>query len=164
GPQGEAIYDKFSAHDREFRQIGAGIWHDTGKWFAGGEWSRAYTDTMIAPGDSWYVTGGYRFGKLTPYLTYSGTRTHFDNIPSLSGPPFVVGGLNNLLHALLRLVNQTTITVGTRWDFAENMAFKAQFDHIKPENNSNGTLTNVQPNYDLGDSVNLLSFTLDFVF
>ncbi|HEU4709518.1 MAG TPA: hypothetical protein VFS17_09410, partial [Methylophilaceae bacterium] len=47
GPQGEAIYDKFSAHDREFRQIGAGIWHDTGKWFAGGEWSRAYTDTMI---------------------------------------------------------------------------------------------------------------------
>lgn len=167
GPEGEEIYDEFSIHDRELSQLALGVWHDPGKWFVGGEWSHTFSDTFIPPGNSWYITGGYRFNKLTPYLTYAQTRTSHGTLPllsSASGPPFVVDPLNNLLISLVRPSRQSTITLGTRWDFAENAAFKVQLDHIMTEENSTSLLFNVQPNFDEGDSVNVLSLTMDFVF
>ena len=162
GPEGEAIYDEFSIRDREYSQLALGVWHDPGKWFAGGEWSRGFSDSFIQPGDSWYITGGYRFNKLTPYLTYSKTRRDHGTTPQLSGP--TLAPLNDLLFTFVGPIRQSTITVGTRWDFAENAAFKVQLDHIMTEENSNTLFTNVQPNFDEGDSVNLLSLTVDFVF
>ena len=167
GPEGEEIYDEFSIRDREYAQFTLGVWHDPGKWFVGGEWSRAFSDTFLQPGNSWYVTGGYRLNKFTPYLTYSQTRLSHGSIPMLSaasGPPFVVGPLNDILVAVVRPIRQSTVTVGTRWDFAENAAFKVQLDHIMTEENSNSNFINVQPNFDYGDSVNVLSLTVDFVF
>jgi len=164
GPQGDAIYDEFSLRDREYTQLAFGIWHNPGKWFAGGEWSRGFSDSYIQPGDTWYITSGYRFNKLTPYLMYSKTRRDHGSTPQLSGPPATVGPLNDFLFALTGPLRQSTITVGTRWDFAENAAFKVQLDHIMTEENSNSLLWNVQPDFDFGDSVNVLSFTVDFVF
>ena len=167
GPEGEEIYDEFSIHDREYAQFTVGVWHDPGKWFVGGEWSRAMSDTFLQPGNSWYVSGGYRFNKFTPYLTYAQTRLSHGSIPMLSaasGPPFVVGPLNDLLVAVVRPIRQSTVTVGTRWDFAENAAFKVQLDHIMTEENSSTNFINVQPNFDYGDSVNVLSLSVDFVF
>jgi len=167
GPEGEEIYDEFSIDDRELRLLTFGIWHDPGKWFAGAEWSRSSTDSFIPPGDSWYVSGGYRINKFTPYVTYSEVRNSHGSIPLLSAasaPPFVTEPLNNLLVAVVRPLRQSTITLGTRWDFTENAAFKVQLDHIMTEENSNSQLINVQPNFDEGDSVNVLSLTVDFVF
>ena len=164
GPQGEAIYDEFSIRDREYSQLALGIWHDPGKWFAGGEFSRSFSDSFIQPGNSWYVTGGYRFNKFTPYLTYAQTRRSHGTIPQLSGPPFVVGPLNDLLVSVVRPIRQSTISLGTRWDFAESAAFKVQLDHVMTEENSNSLLYNVQPDFDYGDSVNVLSLSVDFVF
>lgn len=167
GSEGEEIYDEFSIRDREYAQFTLGVWHDPGKWFVGGEWSRAFTDTFLPPGNSWYVTGGYRINKFTPYLTYSQTRLSHGSIPMLSaasGPPFVVAPLNDLLVAVVRPIRQSTVAVGTRWDFAENASFKVQLDHIMTEENSSNNFINIQPNFDEGDSVNILSFTVDFVF
>lgn len=167
GPEGEDIYDEFSIHDREYSQLALGVWHDPGRWFAGAEWSRGYSDTFIQPGDSWYITAGYHFHKLTPYLTYAQTRRSHGSIPTLSaasGPVFVTEPLNNLLIGIVRPIRQSTVTVGTRWDFAESAAFKVQLDHIMTEENSSSLLYNVQPDFDLGDSVNILSFSVDFVF
>lgn len=164
GPEGEAIYDKFKLRDREFSLLALGGWHDPGKWFVGGEWSRHFSETGIHPGDSWYLTGGYRLGKFTPYLTYAQTRRSYGTIPQLSGPPGFIDPFNEILNLIYRPIRQSTVTVGTRWDFAENAAFKVQLDHIKTENNTSSLFTNVQPNFDPGDSVNLLSFSLDFVF
>lgn len=174
GPSGEKIYDEFSIKDREYAQLGLGFWHDPGKWFIGGEWARGFSDTFIQPGDSWYMAGGYRIGKFTPYLTYAQTRRSHGNIPLIdatTAPPFTpVDLFNNILNSttypigIVRPVRQSTITVGTRWDFAESAAFKMQLDHIKTEENSNTLFINPQPNFDYGDSVNILSFSLDFVF
>lgn len=167
GPEGEEIYDEFSADDREISLLALGVWHDPGSWFAGGEWSRQFSETFIQPGDSWYVTAGYRIKDFTPYFSYAQTRRSHGSIPLLtaaSGPPFVVGPLNDLLTAVVRPLRQSTVSVGTRWNFAENAAFKVQLDHIMTEDNSSSLLSNVQPDFDFGDSVNVLSFTVDFVF
>jgi len=170
GPEGEEIYNEFSIHDREYSQLALGAWHDPGKWFVGGEWSRGFSDTFIQPGDSWYISGGYRINKFTPYVTYAQTRRSHGSYPLLNpanNPPFLAGAVNTLngvLSSIVRPVRQSTITLGTRWDFAENAAFKVQLDHIRTEENSTSLLYNVQPDFDLGDSVNVLSFTVDFVF
>lgn len=167
GPEGEEIYDEFSIHDREYSQLALGVWHDPGKWFVGGEWGRGFSDSFIQPGDSWYVSAGYRINKFTPYLTYAQTRRSHGSVPLLTAataPPFVTEPLNNLLTSVVRPVRQSTVTLGTRWDFAENAAFKVQLDHVMTQDNSASLLSNVQPDFDEGDSVNVLSFTVDFVF
>jgi len=171
GAQGAAIADKYNFDDKMVRNITVGGSYDPGSWFVMSEWLKSKSDSFLGENEAWYVSGGYRLGKFTPYLTYSQTRSINDsNEPKLntaSVPPFLTGlaiGLNGVLDALTRPVDQKTISLGTRWDFAENAAFKVQYDHINLGDNSSGTLANVQPDFKLGGTVNLLSLVVDFTF
>jgi hypothetical protein len=47
-----------------------GASYDPGKWFAMGEWTRINTRSFVGLSTGWYVSGGYRIAKFTPYLTY----------------------------------------------------------------------------------------------
>jgi hypothetical protein len=171
GPQGAAIADKYDFDDKRFRIFTVGGSYATGSWFAMSEWSKTKIDTFLGESTAWYVSGGYRFGSVTPYLTYSQTRSVGNDgnrrLDVGAVPPFLAGlatGLNGLLDVITRPVDQKTITVGARWDFAESAAFKVQYDHINLGDNSSGTLSNVHPDFKLGDSVNLLSLVIDFTF
>ena len=59
--------------------------------------------------------------------------------------------------------SQRTVSIGSRWDFARHLDLKLQFDHSRLGRGSAGTLSNVQPGFRPGGTVNLLSITLDFV-
>jgi hypothetical protein len=73
--------------------------------------------------------------------------------------------LNAGLNAVLATIAiQRTISVGTRWDFMKNAAFKVQYDHTRIGAGSPGTLINIQPGFAPGGTVNLFSATIDFVF
>jgi predicted porin len=171
GSQGAAIADKYNFDDKRFRIFTVGGSYVSDSWFVMSEWSNTKVDTFLGESRAWYVSGGYRFGSITPYLTYSQTRS-IDNdddrrLDPGSAPPFLAGlatTLNGVLDVITRPVDQKTITVGARWDFAESAAFKVQYDHINLGNNSSGTLRNVQPDFKLGDTVNLLSLVIDFTF
>jgi hypothetical protein len=54
--------------------------------------------------------------------------------------------------------------VGARWDFMKNVDFKVQVDHMRLGAGSPGTLGNLQPSFQTGGTVNLISATVDFVF
>jgi hypothetical protein len=83
-------------------------------------------------------------------------------------PPFLVGtaaGLNATLNSLLRQkVVQDTISIGGRWEMTRNAALKLQFDHTRIGAGSNGLMTNLQPDFQPGGKVNLVSATIDFVY
>jgi hypothetical protein len=83
-------------------------------------------------------------------------------------PPYLAGpatGLNAALNAILASNGaQNTISVGSRWDVMKSVDLKLQYDHIDLGKGSAGTLTNVQPGFKPGDTVNLLSITIDFVW
>lgn len=172
GAEGEAIADRYDVDGKRFDVYTIGARHDAGDWFVMGEWARSDSRTFISDSRGWYVSGGYRYGALTPYLTLARvqvTSNTSDPGLSLAGlPPPLAGqaaGLNATLNEMLgSAAQQKSLSLGTRWDFTRNMALKAQYDYMDFDSGSPGILTNTQPGFRPGGSVSLFSVTLDFVF
>jgi hypothetical protein len=171
GPQGNALADKYNTNDRPARFIALGATYDPADWFVMGEWGRRDLHSVIGSSSAWYVSGGYRLAKLTPYLTYAqvtaNSNTSDPGLTVSALPPYLAGpatGLNAGLNAVLgSIAVQRTISVGARWDFMKNVDFKLQYDHMRLGAGSPGTLTNLQPDFRPGGTVNLFSATIDFV-
>jgi hypothetical protein len=172
GPEGNAIADRYDLNNRFVNSLGIGASYDPGSWFVMGEWGRINTRSVLGEHTGRYVSGGYRFEKFTPYLTYAGTVTNSNTSdpgltvsalpPSLAGP---AGSLNAALNMLLAAsAVQHTVSVGGRWDFMTNTAFKLQLDHTQHGAGSAGTLSNLQPGFQPGGKVDVFSVTIDFVF
>jgi hypothetical protein len=172
GPQGVAIADKYDVDKTLVTFLGIGVGYDPGNWFVMGEWGREDAHSVLGVKTGWYVSGGYRFGKVTPYVTYARTKGSGNSSdPGLTvsalPPPLagVAAGLNAALNSLLSAkVTQNTVSVGGRWDFMKNAAFKLQLDHMGLAAGSAGTLINLQPDFVPGGKVNVFSATFDFVF
>lgn len=97
-----------------------------------------------------YVTVGYRLDNVTPYLTLSGARTEGSKYRDLGLPYDGEYGLT-----------QHTISIGARYDFAPNMALKAQLDRVHPKQ-TGILLRSLDPNW--RDELTIFSLALDFVF
>ncbi len=172
GPEGPALADKYDTINKPFNFVGLGAMYDPGGWFVMSEWGATDSHSVLGKRSAWYGSGGYRFGKFTPYLTYAQAKAESNTTDpglTLSAlPPFLVApaaGLNAGLNASLGSIPvQKTISVGTRWDFAKNAALKLQFDHTRLGAGSAGTLINIQPGFQPGGRVNVFSATIDFVF
>jgi hypothetical protein len=120
---------------------------------------------------AWYVSGGYRLGVFTPYVTYA--EASADNLsdpgltiaalpPGFAGP---AAGLNAALDSILSSkAVENTISIGGRWDFMKKADLKLQFDHTRIGAGSSGVLSNIQPGFQLGGRVTVVSATVDFVF
>jgi hypothetical protein len=171
GPQGVAIAGKYNFSDSPNTTLGVGASYDPGHWFMMAEWGRADSDTTAGRRTGWYVSGGYRIGKFTPYVTYAQAKADQLSDPGLTVsalPSFLAGpamGLNAALNSILHTnPDQNTVSVGARWDFMKNVDLKLQFDHTRIGAGSSGVLINTQPGFQLGGKVNLFSATIDFVF
>ncbi len=165
GPAGEAIADRYDLDDTRSEVLTIGARHDPGDWFLMGEAARTESRSFLADSRAWYVTGGYRHGSVTPYLTLARRRVSSNTSdPGVNAPP--AEPLNEILNQILRgaAAEQSRIAVGTRWDFAPGAALKVQIDYLDLEDESNGTLTNIQPGFNPGGSVTVFSATVDFVF
>jgi hypothetical protein len=171
GSQGIALANEYDQDDKLVSFIGVGAMYDPGRWFALGEWGHDDFHSVLGSSTAWYVSGGYRLAKVTPYLTYSrvsvNSNTSDPGLTLSTLPPFLVGpatGLNDALNgALAAIADQRTMSVGARWDFVKNVALKVQYDHTRIGAGSTGTLTNIQPGFALGGTVNLFSVALEFV-
>jgi opacity protein-like surface antigen len=172
GPQGVAIADRYEVHDRAASFLGVGANYSPGHWFVMSEWGHFESKALSLTANAWYVSAGYRMGAITPYATFSNVKPVGDTSdPGLdpgSLPPALapqVGALNAGLNAALASAAiQRTISLGARWDFRRNMDAKLQFDHSRIGGGSAGLLTNPQPGFQRGGTVNLISATVDFVF
>lgn len=172
GPEGEAIADRYDADDKRVGIMSIGARHDRGDWFVMGEWARSNSRTFIGDTRGWYVTGGYRYGSVTPYVTLARVRVASNTSDpglSLAGlpPPLAAqaSGLNAALNELLgTAARQKSLSLGVRWDFTRNAALKAQYDYLDLDAGSPGVLVDQQPDFRPGGSVSLFSIALDFVF
>jgi len=106
-----------------------------------------------------YVSGGVRTGAFTPYMTLA--QVHLDSDTSI-GARDPIGVINAGLSGTN--ANQKSVTLGTRWDFHENLALKAEYAHVDVPTGSTGGLVNRQPGFVTGRDYDLLSISLDFVF
>jgi len=164
GPEGNDLANRYDLDDKRFEVLTLGASYDAGDWFLTGEWTQMESRSLFADSRSWYVTGGYRFGTITPYLTYAQQRIHNSSSnPGLSQP--YTEELDAFLQSIVKSQpRQESLSLGVRWDFTPNMALKAQYDHMNLDSGSPGFLVNTQPEFEPGGTVNLFSFALDFVF
>jgi Gram-negative porin len=172
GPQGAALADKYGVDNKRVDFIGFSAAYDPGTWFAMGEWAGFDTRSVIGKKSAWYGSGGYRFGKATPYVTYARMKSDGNTSDpglSLAGLPpdlAAIGAqVNAALNAQLGAIPvQSTVSAGVRWDFMRNAALKLQYDRVSLGSSSHGTFGNVQPGFGRGGRVQLFSAAVDFVF
>jgi hypothetical protein len=172
GPPGTAISDRYSVNDRRVTFVGIGASYDPGPWFAMTEWARFDTHSLLGTKSAWYVSGGYRIGKVTPYATYARIKadsaTSDPGLPLAGLPPQVLPTavfLNTVLNQQLNLLpQQHTVSVGVRWDFARSAALKVQYDRVEVAPGSLGMFGNFGPDYQPGGRANLFSVAVDFVY
>ncbi len=163
GPEGIALANKYDANNKSLSVITLGARYDPGQWFVMGEVGHLVTHSFFGKGTGWYVSGGYRFGKFTPYIVYGESKADNLSDPGLANP--AAAGLNGALNTLLSTKPvQNTLSIGARWDFMRNAALKLQYDHTNIGAGSSGVLTNLQPGFQTGGSYNVFSATIDFVF
>lgn len=163
GAESARLASVYHANDLDFKTVAVGASYDPGKWFLTGEYLDFRGESIAQGVQAWYISGGYRIGKFTPYATYSGQKYHTKHEAGIPFPP--AQPINDALNAIIDNPNkQNTVSLGVRWDFMRNMDLKVQYDHIKLGTNSAGRFTNLQPNFQLGGSVNLLTVAVDFVF
>lgn len=172
GPEGVAIAERYGPDGDPVEFVGLGVNYDPGQWFAIGEWGTENSHTLLGKSTAWYLSGGRRFGTLTPYVMFA--RLNYEEVTSDPGltlsslPPPLVGpaaGLNAALNGILgSAAAQETSTVGLRWDFMSNVALKLQYEYIRRDDGSPGTFANFQPGFEPGGDAQLFNASINFVF
>ncbi|MDO9104969.1 MAG: hypothetical protein Q7U57_08405 [Methylovulum sp.] len=164
----QAISD-FGLKNAESSFGSIGVTWDNGDYFITSEAGRRNsTSRTVSALTSWYISGGARFNEFTPYVTFSSSKSE-DNTVYTSGSVYT----NQIITALLANggQNQSTFTLGVRYDFYENFALKFQWDRIDTQTRGGQAGTGkglfINPTTEFGNSpntVDLLSTSIDFVF
>lgn len=153
---------------------GLGLSADWGKYLLMAEYTMRRTETnALADTNAWYITGGTRVGKFTPYATYSQLKqsspTSDPGIATRSTNPVVAGTVAVLSSAVNSQVmadrSQKTFSLGVRYDVMNNVAIKAQVDQVRmtgPEHYGLSAVT--LPDKEFDGKVNLFNLSVDFVF
>jgi hypothetical protein len=155
-----------------FSMATVGVSYDPGRWLLMSEGARTSSDGLLASSTAWYLTGGYRLGKFTPFLTLAQVESGHYTAPGIltAGlpPPLATAAatLNaGLADALGQFSpSQSSATAGVRWDAMKDVDFKLQYDRVRLDRNSSGRLENLQPGFRSGPDVNAIGVAMDFVF
>jgi len=71
GPEGVAIANQYNTDNKPLAIEHIGASYDSGHWLLISEWAHSNSDSYIGEQNAWFISGGYRIGKFTPYATYA---------------------------------------------------------------------------------------------
>jgi hypothetical protein len=166
---GDIVADSKKA---SFTSVGLGM--DWNNIIGQTEYAKRKTDSYINDTTSWYVMGGYRIGKFLPYYTHG--KLAIDSAVANTVPGACPAGYPAACTPTLRALSagvatlrssgtgqgeQSTDSVGVRWDLYSTAALKFQVDRIKPKNGK-GLFLNAAPGFSHAVTVGAVS--VDFVF
>ena len=155
-----------------FTSVGLGV--DWNNVVVQTEFAKRKTDSYVNDTTSWYVMGGYRFGKVLPYVIQS--KVSIDGFPANVVPTACPAGYPAACTPTLRALSagvatlrgsglgqgeQSTDSIGLRWDLYRSAALKFQIDRITPKNGK-GLFVNVTPGF--SHAVTVGTVAVDFVF
>lgn len=175
--QAAAMSTALSLENIRARYTALGLAYDRNNWVINAEWMRILMhNAPTVSGTGIYVLAGHRFGALTPFAGLSRSR-------SLS-PPYSAATWGAELAPLAPVlgadvvakaqvlgqiaaeqlngtrVDQSTLTIGLRWDIDPSLALKLQWDRVKVRENG-VVLWGGQRS---GGTANVASMVLDFTF
>lgn len=173
-PQLNAMADELDPTDKKASFTSVGLGMDWNNIVVQTEFAKRKVDAYVNDTSSWYVMGGYRIGKVLPYFIQS--KISIDGYPANVVPsacpagypaactPTVAAlraGAATLPYSGTGQGEQTTTSIGVRWDFYRSLALKAQIDRVKPAVGS-GLLLNASPGFHRDVTVGAVA--IDFVF
>ncbi|WP_299696881.1 hypothetical protein [Hydrocarboniphaga sp.] len=170
--QALALRDRYQPSDFPYSVLSLSLSIDPGDWLLMAEWAANQSSGVVSDTRAWYVSGGYRFGKFTPYLTLARLRAETISEPGLSTEGLTAeqaataAALNSGLNGVIKYFAfaQKSLSVGIRWDFMANASLKLQYERVLLDSDANGRLGNIQPGFEPGQTVNVFSVATDFVF
>ncbi|EEY98939.1 hypothetical protein VOA_002768 [Vibrio sp. RC586] len=127
---------------------------------------------VVPDGIGGYVLAGYSLGALTPYAIY-GKFTPKNQpyqaqsdwgLSPINGAELaafqkiLIGGINSTY------IDQSTYSLGVRWDVTTQMALKAQYDYVKINDYGYGLWAASMENLSQGRDVQVFTLSLNFVF
>lgn len=173
GAAGERVVERYDASGKWARFVSVGVDYDPGDWFMMAEWGEGDSRSAFGRRYGWYFSGGWRFGALTPYLTFSrggGDRSRADvNGLDPSQYPQAVAAVVTELNSQLGRVqatitpHQTTLSAGLRWDFQPGISATMQWDDVTVRNGALGSFRNIGPGHQ-PRGADVFSVALDFAF
>jgi hypothetical protein len=114
--------------------FGLGVEMDRNNLLLGAEYVEVEIEnSLLSKRSEYYVYTGYRFGTVTPTLTY-GRRNNDAQLDALEALP----AGNPLAPTIAGILigdsaDDTYTSIGVRWDFARNVAFKADYTDFKSD-------------------------------
>jgi hypothetical protein len=159
-----SVGNELDAVDKDASFTGMGLSYDEGDWVGSFEFTKRKTASFVSDTTGWYGTLGYRVGKFTPYVTVSDLKVDSSNVNNnIPTATVQLATLKGFVDGILagQNVAQKSVSLGVRWDGVRNMAFKGQFEQIKPK--TRGLFTQTTPAF-TGKTVNAYSAAVDFVF
>ena len=168
-----SLGNALSVDDKKVSFTSAGAILDWNNILVQTEVAKRKTDSYINDTTSWYVMGGYRFGKFLPYASHSNLKA--DDIVANTVPAACPAGYPAACTPTMRALSagvtkltttgtqgqQSTDTIGVRWDFHQSAALKVQIDRVKPKHGQ-GLL--LQPAAGFTGPVTVGAVAVDFVF
>lgn len=147
----------------DFRSLG--IVYDSGPLQVQGMFNTIHNETgAFQNSRAGYLLAGYRLGAVTPYAGVSWWHTKYKRyttgLPDI--PAFAE--LNRTFEYLMvaTAADQTTYTVGARWDVLSNVALKFQWDAVRGTSGSRFPFAHVDAGWN--GRTDVLSIVMDFVF
>ncbi|WP_100658770.1 hypothetical protein [Alteromonas flava] len=142
-PEASSVIDGIDPDGDRVSYTSLGLKYDDFTWQVQAEAAYFNSDWTLYPAATFgYLSIGRYFDRFLPYVSVSGYRPDDPvtriNAPQL--PPNIPAELAFTINALATLgdgattdayVDQTTLTVGLRWDFADAWALKFQADHVR---------------------------------
>lgn len=129
--------------------ISIGYQFEYNNWLTSAEWGKVVVDVSTGSTETtgFYLTNGYRIDQFTPYITFA--KGNHDNFNA----------------------SQQSVIIGSRWDFADSMALKAEYQHVSTDGyyghfETKGLMGYAGPAFGFeqeGDA-DIFSVTLDFIF
>lgn len=171
GPTGVTVARRYDATGKWSPFVAAGIRYDPGDWFVMAEWGKGDVGSDFDNRSGWYISGGYRIGAVSPYLTFARAAGGHRSVTGLNAADFpaaLAPAVSSLNSGLLEMqqsyaARQQTVSLGARWDVLPSVIAKLQIDRIKTRNESIGTFNNMAPGY-RPRGADVVSLTVDFVF
>jgi len=124
----------------------------------------SYESEAIQDQNSGMFLAGYRIGEIKPFVGYCRTKSDASHVAS--GLPNTGSGaqINAELASVLAEshADQHTYSIGLRWDFRRNMAFKFQADAIRGKSDSIYNFRQETSRWN--GKTNVFTLALDFVF
>lgn len=167
------LADALEVKDKKasFTSVGLGL--DWNNMLLQSEYAQRKTDSYVSDSTSWYVMGGYRIGAFLPYYSHASLKAdgRVNNTVPAACPAGYPAACTPTLRALSAGVDtlatmrnqleQSTDSIGVRWDFHRSAALKVQIDRIKPKNGP-GLFVQAKPGFH--GPVTVAAVAIDFVF